>query len=136
MDSQPSFCAYWGKALPDRNASDPYHLLPFHSLDVAACGEALLDLPQFSLKSLAIELGWSEYALRKLSVFFLALHDLGKFSRAFQGLAPNMSPDLVPPISQKRYDKRHDTLGWMLWDTCTALSISSSSTVVGHRVQG
>lgn len=113
----PRFHAYWGKAMPDRQrpGSAGYHLLPFHSLDVAACGETLLGLPQFSLRRLADDLGWPEPLVVRLCIFFLVLHDMGKFARAFQGLAPGLSPDLVPVDGNKRYTRRHDTLGWLLW---------------------
>jgi CRISPR-associated endonuclease/helicase Cas3 len=49
----PSCFPYWGKARPITQAEERYHLLPFHSLDVAVCGEALLDLPSLSLQPLA-----------------------------------------------------------------------------------
>lgn len=107
--------AYWGKALPGSGDGAPFHLLPFHSLDVAACGECLLKLPQFGLQRLAQDLGWPLSTVERLFVFFLALHDLGKFARAFQGLAPDLSPELVRADPGKRYTKRHDTLGWLLW---------------------
>ncbi|MCX8597742.1 MULTISPECIES: HD domain-containing protein [unclassified Gilliamella] len=32
-----SFYQYWGKCQPVDQSSD-YHLLPYHNLDVAACG--------------------------------------------------------------------------------------------------
>lgn len=108
------YFAYWGKTTVE-NEGTRYHLLPFHSLDVAACGEALLSLPQFSLRPLAQALNWPLPQVERLFVFFLALHDLGKFARAFQGLVPDLSPDLVPADEDKCYSKRHDTLGWMLW---------------------
>lgn len=114
MDEQ-SYFSYWGKASPSDEGSTGYHLLVFHSLDVAACGQELLRLPQFSLKGLAEELGWPLQTVERLFLFFLALHDLGKFARSFQGLVPNLSPDLVAADESRRYEQRHDTLGWVLW---------------------
>lgn len=109
----PGQYRYWGKASPE--AHEPFHLLVYHSLDVAVCGHHLIRLPQFSLKSLADELGWTHEQVDSLFVFFLALHDLGKFSRTFQALVPDLSPELVAPVSGKHYSQRHDTLGWLLW---------------------
>ncbi len=109
------YFAYWGKARPGQEGFARYHLLAFHSLDVAACGEALLKLPGFSLAPLAKELGWPLPMVERICVAFLALHDLGKFARAFQNLAPNLSSDLVSPDLRKSYAERHDTLGWLLW---------------------
>ncbi len=101
--ASPDYFRYWGKASPDQADSSAYHLLPFHCLDVAACGQALLRLPQFSLASLASDLGWPQQGVEKLFLFFLALHDLGKFARAFQNLVPNLSPDLVPADERSFY---------------------------------
>lgn len=111
----PSFFAYWGKASAQGESGERFHLLPFHSLDVAACGQTLIKLPHFSLQPLARELGWPLSQVESLFVLFLALHDLGKFARSFQGLVTGLSPDLVPADRDKPYTKRHDTLGWMLW---------------------
>ena len=65
---------------------DSYHLLPYHCLDVAAVGWQLLapnkPLCKQLVKQLEVEPEW----LRTLFVLCLALHDLGKFARAFQGL--------------------------------------------------
>lgn len=109
-----SYYAYWGKAKPADSGDERFHLLPYHSLDVAACGHALLTLPRFSLAPLAGALGWTRQQVDALFVFFLSLHDLGKFSRSFQGLAPGLSDALVSP-GHRPYDVRHDTLGWWLW---------------------
>lgn len=112
----PAYFAYWGKASPEPdNNTARYHLLAFHSLDVAACGQVLLELPQFSVRPLAQALDWPLPVVERLFVFFLALHDLGKFARAFQGLVPDLSPGLVRNEAGKVYGRRHDTLGWVLW---------------------
>lgn len=121
----PSFFAYWGKASAQSEGGERFHLLPFHSLDVAASGQVLIRLPHFSLRPLAEELGWSLSHVESLFVLFLAMHDLGKFARAFQGLVPDLSPELVPADREKAYGKRHDTLGWMLW--CEDLSGNSDT---------
>ncbi|WP_071091758.1 CRISPR-associated helicase/endonuclease Cas3 [Ralstonia pseudosolanacearum] len=109
------YFAYWGKARMQEGASQRYHLLVFHALDVAACGAELLRLPRFSLAPMAAELGWPLAVVNQIFTWFLALHDLGKFARAFQNLAPGLSPDLVSHVPAKRYSQRHDTLGWLLW---------------------
>ncbi len=106
-----SYYRYWGKAGEDGS----YHLLPYHCLDVAAVGWFLLN-PQKSLclrmaAQLGVEPGW----LRDFFVFCLALHDMGKFSRAFQGLKTDLSPDLVKANPRMQYSERHDTLGFWLW---------------------
>lgn len=113
-----SYFFYWGKAQKKEldNKGDPYHLLPFHSLDVAAVGWYLLDPEQDLCRSLAQELDVSPAWLRSWFCFCLALHDLGKFSRAFQGLAPDLSADLVKAVPNVSYFERHDSLGFALWN--------------------
>jgi CRISPR-associated endonuclease/helicase Cas3 len=53
-----NYFRYWGKASPASEQGERFHLLSFHALDVAATGNALIALNQFSLESLATELGW------------------------------------------------------------------------------
>lgn len=111
-----NYYAYWGKASPaEPGRGAKYHLLAYHSLDVAAVGKALLALPAYSLEPLARELKWSRDQVERVFTFFLCIHDIGKFARAFQGLAPSLSALLVPPVAGKSYHFRHDTLGWGLW---------------------
>ena len=76
-----SYYQYWGKAEKDGNG---YHLLPYHCLDVAAVGAACWD------KSSAIRHGFMlrnilpEEQLRAWVLFFIAMHDYGKFDVRFQ----------------------------------------------------
>jgi CRISPR-associated endonuclease/helicase Cas3 len=116
MTSQ-NYYSYWGKASPaDVGGSKNYHLLVYHALDVAAVGSNLLSLPVFSLDGLAQSLGWSLPQTKNIACFFLAAHDIGKFARSFQSLAPNLSDALVQADTRKIYSQRHDTLGWLLWE--------------------
>lgn len=110
-----AYYAYWGKAHAATPDGAPFHLLVYHALDVTAAGHHLVSLPGFSLAPLADALGWPVSTVEALHRFFLAIHDIGKFARAFQGLAPGLSPALVSPVARKRYSERHDTLGWLLW---------------------
>lgn len=106
---------YWGKAKPV-GEGPCCHLLPFHSLDVAAVGWQLLSPERPLTRWLAAQLGISVEALRNLLAFFLGLHDLGKFARAFQGLVQLPDADLVPSLSRYEYTRRHDCLGALLWE--------------------
>lgn len=104
---------YWGKARPASGEGPACHLLPFHSLDVAAVGWHLLSPERPLIHLLAHRLALPPTVLRSLLVFFLGLHDLGKFARAFQGLVPGTY--LVPPLASCQYTERHDRLGALLW---------------------
>lgn len=111
-----SYFQYWGKAKKDPQAEGPdYHLLPYHCLDVAAVGYLLLDPKGRFCQQLATQLNVDPRWLQSWFCFCLMLHDLGKFCRAFQNLAPNLSSSLVPFNENCIYDKRHDTLGFALW---------------------
>lgn len=105
-----SFYCYWGKSRKgDEHTGDDYHLLPYHSLDVAVCGWWLLSEQYSYGKGISQKLDISPSKLQRLFAFLLSLHDLGKFSRAFQNLVPNQSESLVEYIEDYRYTERHES---------------------------
>lgn len=106
---------YWGKARSDKENGANYHLLAYHSLDVAAVGWQLLAPDKPLCKQLANQLEVESEWLRQFFVFCLALHDLGKFSQAFQSLRQDLSVDLVKANPRMSYSERHDSLGFCLW---------------------
>ena len=106
---------YWGKARPDRTGGASYHLLPYHSLDVAAVGRTLVNLDQKLRQRLVRKTGLNETVLVPLVTFLLSLHDLGKFAEGFQNLRPEIFKPLRGRVSQKDYTVRHDSLGNLLW---------------------
>ena len=72
--------------------------------------------PQKSLcLRMAAQLGVEPGCLRDFFAFCLTLHDMGKFSRAFQGMKTAPSPALVKANRRMQYTERHDTLGFWLW---------------------
>ncbi|MCW5622378.1 MAG: CRISPR-associated endonuclease Cas3'', partial [Burkholderiales bacterium] len=114
---------YWGKALDNSGITPEYHLLPYHSLDVAAVGHEFLSAHPSFLRSLQTQLGIDdEETCLAWAVFFLALHDLGKFSEAFQNLRPDLLRLLLSRTSRKVYPSgfHHDSMGFLLW--CDRLS--------------
>ena len=116
---------YWGKAKKDPlHAGADYHLLVYHSLDVAAVGWKLLNPEHKRCKQLASLLKVNPQWLQRWFVFCLCLHDLGKFARSFQGLASGLSSQLVPADSRCQYQIRHDTLGFALWQKVLANQLS------------
>lgn len=111
-----TYYRYWGKAKAKGEAVE-CHLLPYHSLDVAAVGWLLLSPDRPLTQRLAAQLSLEPKQLRNLLVFWLGLHDIGKFSRSFQGLfQPLSSLGLAPPVAQYTYTQRHDRLGAVIWD--------------------
>jgi len=112
------YFAYWGKARPEKDTEEVCHRLPFHSLDVAACALVLVKQPRFGLDKLAKEIDWSVDEVRRLFVFFAALHDVGKFANSFQKLVPELAPRMEGEQQLRPIEPlRHDTLGWLLWQS-------------------
>lgn len=108
-----SYYHYWGKA-----GEDNYHLLPYHCQDVAAVAWHLLGDSSQLLKDLADLLEMEPQALKKLLVFIIALHDLGKFAAAFQNLKSYPSSLLTQLKCRMVYDAgeaKHDRLGTAIW---------------------
>lgn len=113
-----SYFDYWGKAGADLGGDtegEGYHLLVYHSLDVAAVGHVLLRSDQHLLNFLASAAEADAIAVERWLLFLLALHDLGKFSGAFQKQRPDIVGRWGKKPSPLPYDLRHDSLGYLLW---------------------
>lgn len=114
----PRYFGYWGKARPVEGADAAFHLLPYHCLDVAAVGVTYLRRAHGLRQWLQRELQCAdEKALLDWVTFWLVLHDLGKFSEAFQSqhsdlfkIVRGRAPDPAKP-----YRVRHDSLGFFVW---------------------
>lgn len=123
VEQVPSFVLglpYWGKAGSDASRSGPdHHLLACHGLDVAAVGWIYLQRSPAMLRWIRRRCGASSAeAVLQWLVFWLAVHDLGKFSISFQGQRSDLvirlqgeMPDALGPAGV-----RHDSLGLWLWD--------------------
>ncbi len=98
-----SYFAYWGKAKKDPDQAGPdYHLLAYHSLDVAAVAaywwDHSLALRHLFCNNQKLE----EHKVRAWLLFFIALHDLGKFDIRFQCKVPQVWLALNPADQQAR----------------------------------
>lgn len=107
---------FWGKARSENPDAPAYHLLVYHSLDVAAVGKIFLQKDTQLLRRMAARTNLGENVLDALVTFFLALHDLGKFAEGFQNIRHDLFRDLRGHTSTKDYTVRHDTLGYLLWN--------------------
>lgn len=118
----PPYFSYWGKAQngdseDGSEAGAPWHLLPYHSLDVAATGYAMLDCNAALRSRFSDILGAPTDAVASTVATLLALHDAGKWSESFQNLKPDILRELQGKTSTLAYPVRHDTLGfWLLTD--------------------
>jgi len=117
--SEQLYYRYWGKAQPQSAAEVPYHLLAYHSLDVAAVGQVLLQENTFLRQRLAQLMQLPEDCAVAWCVFLLGLHDLGKFAESFQQLRPDLRQLFYPKqaIEHQHYALRHDSLGKLLWQS-------------------
>ena len=110
--------SFWGKAQPLAPERGPqWHPLPYHCLDVAAVGEALLYRHHGLRQSLSGLLGLPSQDFIPVLCFLLCLHDIGKFAKKFQAKVPVLyrnsfsdDPSRVP----SRYD--HSAGGLRLFD--------------------
>ncbi|WP_187830432.1 CRISPR-associated helicase Cas3' [Siccirubricoccus phaeus] len=105
---KPSTALFWGKAQPAEADASAMHPLVAHALEVAAVG-VLLGQSR-GLKSRGLKLPG------KALGFLLALHDIGKFSRPFQAMAPALWPAeaLGPSPVTRPAGPRHDAAGLVL----------------------
>ncbi|MCK4513705.1 MAG: CRISPR-associated endonuclease Cas3'', partial [Spirochaetaceae bacterium] len=108
---------YWGKAswTEAHDLPGTYHLLVYHSLDVAAVAHTLLQPNQRRCTDIATRIGLSPLLVRYLITLAMMMHDFGKFSKAFQSLVPDLYRQLFLRNKPKLYNERHDTLGFVLW---------------------
>lgn len=108
---------YWGKTrLGDKSAGDDYHLLVWHSLDVAAAGYWMLKNNIYHTQDYLSQLGFSsKEAMVDFFLWLLCCHDVGKFAHAFQQRYrhKDLGTADTPFV---RYSKAHHTaLGYWLW---------------------
>lgn len=81
-----TYLRYWGKASQNEDGSkgDAYHLLPYHCLDVAAVADIWLSESKTLLSQIAQHLDVKPEKARSIVLFYILLHDLGKFDARFQ----------------------------------------------------
>ena len=108
----------WGKANnTDSQDETSYHLLVYHCMDVAAVGHVLLQKDKHLLNRFTEITPLSDETATNLITFYLAIHDIGKFSDRFQNLRPDIFKHLRGYTCDKAYNIRHDTMGYHLWDS-------------------
>ena len=112
---------FWGKARPLDTVHGPeWHPLAYHSLDVAAVGEALLTGDRGFGECFSRLLGLPREEADPLICYLLAQHDIGKFARKFQAKAPHVYPNCFgddPAGVAAHYD--HGAGGLRLFDVDT-----------------
>ncbi|MGD9803602.1 MAG: CRISPR-associated helicase Cas3' [Hyphomicrobiaceae bacterium] len=80
----PYIVNYWGKAMPNAEALNPWHPAAYHGLDVAAAGEALLAARPQLLGAISRAAALPPHVAHGWLLLGLALHDMGKYTDCFQ----------------------------------------------------
>lgn len=120
---------YWGKADPNYPGVPKWHPLAYHSLDVAAVATSWWDtctsLQRNFSAAFACEPPQAQQ-LRAWVLFFVALHDLGKFDLRFQLKAPDAIAAAWRPFERKdhgisdnnikSFDHGHAGIAWAKLD--------------------
>ena len=123
------FSIYWGKYSKDSG----YHLLPYHNLDVVAVADVWLTHSNTILQQAALQLGENLELTRRIILFFVALHDLGKFDARFQEFVPQLRSQLQGnqyEVDSERYP--HGSYGYLHF-LCDYPSNDNMMAVAGHH---
>lgn len=115
---------YWGKAQPRDPGGPAWHPLAYHSLDVAAAMDALLDVRPRLLAAVADIAGLSLVEARRMLCFVAAVHDLGKFGDDFQIKVPHLWQGRASYLAERRHAEPprgsgHGVLGAAIWARLT-----------------
>lgn len=95
---------YWGKARKEGEQGAPYHLLPYHCLDVAAVADVWWDCATAIQKRYAHCHEYNSQQLKAWILFFVALHDYGKLDIRFQLKAPQVISKIYPDFDPELVD--------------------------------
>lgn len=113
--------SFWGKARPGASDSVNWHPLAWHSLDVAACADVLMDIFPRLVDDLCALSHGAEIEARRLIVLMAALHDIGKFSIGFQAKCAKLYPAALG-VGDRRFSGDHTSIGLrLLTDELAAL---------------
>lgn len=134
MEKNANYYQYWGKADKGEAGEYKYHLLVYHCLDVAAVGKVWLDQSPAFVKRASAASGLSETAFIEWFLFFLALHDIGKFDIRFQNLRPDLLEKLQGKQSELPYSPRHDQRGFDFWNEIISPYLCSELIDIGSDV--
>jgi len=121
---------YWGKASKEDNS---YHLLPYHCLDVVAVADSWLKQSTVLLSQISQQIGQSKEQSKAIVLFFIALHDLGKFDARFQ----NFLPDLRISLQGEDYEVddesySHGSYGYYYFEK-EFIELDNMKAVAGHH---
>lgn len=103
--------AFWGKTVADQEVLARSHPALLHMLDVGAVAHCLLEAGAWAAPAF---IDADSVAIRRAIVSLVALHDIGKFTRPFQGKVPQLWPPVLGPFVAPPGFPPHDTAGYWL----------------------
>ncbi|GAD89983.1 putative CRISPR-associated protein [Vibrio halioticoli NBRC 102217] len=110
--SSPVF-SYWGKAQKCSDGHHKFHLLVYHCLDVVAVADVWLKHSNILLNQFSQHVNQPPEKARKIVLFFVLLHDFGKFDCRFQGFIESIRIQLQGDefeVEPERYS--HGSFGY------------------------
>jgi CRISPR-associated endonuclease/helicase Cas3 len=96
MAEREAVFQYWGKASAGEGEHAPYHLLVYHALDVTAVAEVWWQTSRVIRHRFCQATGLDEAETRAWALYFVALHDYGKWDIRFQLKALDALQALLP----------------------------------------
>ena len=133
MEPVSTMLSYWGKARNSDSEGPPYHLLAYHSLDVAAVATEWWEQSRVLRSQCCYATGLKEAQAYAWVAFFIALHDYGKWDIRFQMKALHALQDLYPAFTldmasqDSRYFHGPQGYAWFMWKDSASLALSSES---------
>ena len=94
MTGHAILSGYWGKCQKIKDGATTRHLLVCHCLDVATVARAWLRRDSALLRRFCSLLDRDRLHVEAWLLFFVALHDLGKFDARFQAKVPDAAAEL------------------------------------------
>jgi len=114
------FFSYWGKTRPKDGEFPAFHLLVYHNLDVTAVVSVWWDASPSIRRAFAQAVGLPESQAKAWVLFFIALHDLGKFDLRFQLKAKDAFHQLYGSLQHGLSENQ-----WLDYDqTCCSKAVS------------
>jgi CRISPR-associated endonuclease/helicase Cas3 len=124
MSTHAEYLRFWGKRRGAVEGGAIWHTAAYHCLDVAASARVLLETNDLLRRRLSEFLAIRERQVVDLITFWMALHDIGKFSAPFSALVedlwlPEMGDRSIVPDAP-----RHGEAGFLLWEKILAADLA------------
>ncbi|PHS69651.1 MAG: CRISPR-associated helicase/endonuclease Cas3 [Cycloclasticus sp.] len=127
---------YWAKY---QKEDDQYHLFTYHCLDVVAVADVWLSNSSVLLKQAAKQIELDVATTKRVILFFVAIHDLGKLDARFQSFVPELRGRLQGSkyeVVKEAY--QHGTYGYLHFkkEFCSSANMAAVAGHHGHCDKG